>query len=58
MLVELDRLAHRYHTDPWTVLHWPPERLALASMAHRAMTVELGEMCKDSPGKVQLTYGV
>lgn len=30
MLVTLDRLASRYHTDPASVLAWDPFRLALA----------------------------
>lgn len=38
MLCELDRLARRYNTDPWTVLHWAPERVALASLAMCAAT--------------------
>ena len=30
MLVQLDRLAARYHTDPASILQWDPERLGLA----------------------------
>jgi len=26
----VDRVARRYGTDPWTVLHWEPARLAVA----------------------------
>jgi len=28
--VVLDTIARRYGTDPWTVLQWPPERVAMA----------------------------
>ena len=26
----VDEIAQRYHVDPWTVIHWSPERLTLA----------------------------
>ncbi len=26
----VDEIARRYSVDPWTVIHWPPERLTLA----------------------------
>ena len=28
----LDALAARYHTDPWSVLDWSPERLTFNAM--------------------------
>ena len=31
----LDQLAHRYHTDPASVLLWDPERLGIALVCLR-----------------------
>lgn len=33
LLMTLHRLADAYHTDPWSVLEWAPERVALAVAA-------------------------
>ena len=46
MLIELDRIARRYSADPWEVLQWPPERVALASMCLRAATQEIVDNAK------------
>lgn len=54
--MELDAIARRYHTDPWTVLGWPPERVAMAALAMRAANEETGRRIRDS--RASLTYTI
>ena len=57
-LMMLDALAIRYHSDPWTVAQWSPERIAWA-MAAKAATASLAQQAPDPiTHLVVKTFGV